>query len=139
MTLKAKIISILLLIAVFYFGFTTIQGLNQQIGKLEADNQAFQASILALSQSYDKLNSDVSSDLDEQQRFNKQLRDLVSSNTKQSSELKDMFDKNSKDTNANISRLERLLNEKPSLMEKRINDATQKVFDELEEISDYEN
>lgn len=139
MTLKAKIISILLLIAVFYFGFTTIQGLNQQIGKLEADNQAFQASILALSQSYDKLNSDVSSDLDEQQRFNKQLRDLVSSNTKQSSELKDMFDKNSKNTNANISRLELLLNEKPSLMEKKINDATQKVFDELEEISDYEN
>lgn len=139
MTLKAKAISILLLVAVFYFGFTTIQGLNEEIGKLKEKNETFQASIIALSTSYDNLNTNVTSDLSEQQKFNNQLRELVSKNSKESSNLKDMFEKNKANSDQSFSRLERLINAKPTLMEKRINDASSKVLDELEEISDYEN
>jgi len=103
----------------------TIGILNKNISTLEADNKAVK---LRLDTQRKAIDSAIATNKDNADKFAALSSDLRSI-SEQSRELSQLYREHD---------LNNLANAKPKLIEKRINNATKDLFDELESITNYE-
>lgn len=131
---KLQIIFVAIIALVFYLGFTTISEQNRIIGELQTKNQTLTTTVTEIRENVKEVTDSIKRDLDDQKRFNQQLRDIAEKNNTAIKKMDDMFNK---PTGESVRRFRKLVEAKPSLMERRINQATQKLGISLEDSSTY--
>lgn len=122
----------LIIIAVGFYG-------NMRIEALKAENDALAAEYVNVADKNEKLASDLTSfmagvktDITDQKRISDNIEKINTENRSRMKELQETF--NTK-ANGEPRDLDKIAKAKPSLLERRINDATKKVFDDIEEYS----
>lgn len=122
----------LIIIGVGIYGYLRIEA-------LKSENDALAAEYVNVADKNEKLASDltkfmdgVNRDLSAQKRINNTIERVNEENRSRIDELQDTFNKKA---NGEPRDLDKIAKAKPTLLERRINDATKKVFDDIEEFS----
>lgn len=111
---KGKLIAIAVVGIALVVGFFYVKAIKEENERLVLENTLKQAEVVSYQER-----------IEDAQRFNDTLAGL---NRKQAEDTKELANKFDRD-------LERIAIKKPGLLETRINKATQKVFDDFEELT----
>jgi len=119
---------------VLVYGYFRIDALKSENDLLENQVEEVVTANENLERSMNEFRTQVVSDLNQQQQYATEIRESNERNNQIISELYETFN-----TSADGSErdLEALSEAKPGLIERRINDATKKVFDDVEKNSSF--
>ena len=120
--------------SVLVYGYFRIDALKSENDLLENQVEEVVTANENLERSMNEFRTQVVSDLNQQQQYATEIRESNERNNQIISELYETFN-----TSADGSErdLEALSEAKPGLIERRINDATKKVFDDVEKNSSF--
>lgn len=120
--------------SVLVYGYFRIDALKSENDLLENQVEEVVTANENLERSINEFRTQVVSDLNQQQQYATEIRESNERNNQIISELYETFN-----TSADGSErdLEALSEAKPGLIERRINDATKKVFDDVEKNSSF--
>ena len=120
--------------SVLVYGYFRIDALKSENDLLENQVEEVVTANENLERSMNEFRTQVVSDLNKQQQYATEIRESNERNNQIISELYETFN-----TSADGSErdLEALSEAKPGLIERRINDATKKVFDDVEKNSSF--
>lgn len=120
--------------AVIVVGWMRIDKLNLKLEIEEKENARISANYEALASNYSEFSAKVSKDLKEQKELASAIQDQQRKNRDELVELRNTFNYKG---NGAARDMDKIIESKPTLLEKKINDATKKVGAEIESISDY--
>lgn len=122
------------LASVIIFGYMRIDNLNNQVAYQEELNQSLIQDVSAIEGRYDRMETRFNIDLKEQRKVSQDLVDSFVRNRKQINDLHNTFNYSASGQRRD---LERIAIGRPTLLERRINDATKEVGKEIENVTDY--
>jgi len=126
----------LLLISIIVFGYMRIQNLSYKLEVEQDKTDKLTNQISNLNDSYKKFSEDIKNDISSQKIILEILNSDRAKNTKELEELRKKFNQSSSGERRN---LDLIIENKPTLLERRINDATKKVGEEIENSTNYTN
>lgn len=134
-----NIVGVVILAGVFFIGYMMIQNLQEDKVQLQNDmenlNQKYEQSIQnfnELDKKFENFTIKVQRDLQEQNEIITNIEDVRDVNEERYSELYDTFNISADGSERD---LHEIINEKPELLENKINEGTQDVGDAFEELS----
>lgn len=120
--------------SVIMFGYMRLDSLSTQLEYQQAMNLQLEQDLNSVVRQYDSMLSRIGADLLEQRNITQGLYDNFRDNNRQLNELERTFNY----TASGLRRdLERIAIARPTLLQRRINDATKEVGIDIESITDY--
>jgi ribosomal protein L16 Arg81 hydroxylase len=113
-----------------------IQNLSYKLEVEQDKTDKLTNQISNLNDSYKKFSEDIKNDISSQKIILEILNSDRAKNTKELEELRKKFNQSSSGERRN---LDLIIENKPTLLERRINDATKKVGEEIENSTNYTN
>lgn len=122
------------LASILIFGYMRIDSLSNELSYQEQINSTLRQDVEKFESSLDRMTTRLNLDLMEQRRVTQELADNFVSNRNEINELHKTFTYSASGERRD---LERIAIGRPTLLERRINDATKEVGKEIETVTDY--
>lgn len=125
-----------IIVSIMVVGYMRIDNLTIRLDNEKQRSEQLEEKVTQIAKSYNEFSMQVSRDIADQKNITSVIKEGQEKNKKELEQLRDTFNYSADGSNRNI---EEIIEKKPTLLQRRINDATKVVGQEIQQISNYNN
>lgn len=125
-----------IIVSIMVVGYMRIDNLTIRLDNEKQRSEQLEEKVTQIAKSYNEFSMQVSRDIADQKNITSVIKEGQEKNKKELEQLRDTFNYSA---DGSIRDIEEIIEKKPTLLQRRINDATKVVGQEIQQISNYNN
>lgn len=125
-----------IIVSIMVVGYMRIDNLTIRLDNEKQRSEQLEEKVTQIAKSYNEFSMQVSRDIADQKNITSVIKEGQEKNRKELEQLRDTFNYSA---DGSVRDIEKIIEKKPTLLQRRINDATKVVGQEIQHISNYNN
>ena len=125
-----------IIVSIMVVGYMRIDNLSIKLDNEKQRSEQLEEKVTQIAKSYNEFSMQVSRDIADQKNITRVIKEGQEKNRKELEQLRDTFNYSA---DGSVRDIEKIIEKKPTLLQRRINDATKVVGQEIQQISNYNN
>lgn len=125
-----------IIVSIMVVGYMRIDNLSIKLDNEKQRSEQLEEKVTQIAKSYNEFSMQVSRDILDQKNITSVIKEGQEKNRKELEQLRDTFNYSA---DGSVRDIEKIIEKKPTLLQRRINDATKVVGQEIQQISNYNN
>ena len=125
-----------IIVSIMVVGYMRIDNLSIKLDNEKQRSEQLEEQVEKIAKSYNEFSRQVNRDITDQRNITSVIKEGQEKNRKELEQLRDTFNYSA---DGSVRDIEKIIEKKPTLLQRRINDATKVVGQEIQQISNYNN